>query len=396
VVKRAAQTDQAIVLVHTHPGSRRIVGYSPVDDAGERELFQAFYGRAITQPHASMVMSEDLAAGRFWFHDGGNRPADRLLVVGARLDIVPLNGLPLPAAGGGELHDRQVIAFGTAGQARLSTLTVAVVGLGGTGSVTTQQLVRLGVRRLILVDHDYLEESNVSRVYGSTLADARQGLSKVEIALREAKAVGLEAEIETIQGSVLDEEVALQLRRADVIFGCTDNHWSRAILNSLAYQYYLPLIDMGNRIDSDGLNIRAMSGRVSLVQPGAPCLFCSGIIDPKQISAESLSNAELESLAREGYVTGLAVANPSVISLNTTVAGLAVGEFLNLVTGFGGTGEVDKPRPQLHYDAAAGTVRPVQYEAAPTCLCGKSAYVGIGDGRMLPCRSRPIETSLVA
>jgi molybdopterin/thiamine biosynthesis adenylyltransferase len=160
----------------------------------------------------------------------------------------------------------------------------------------------------------------------------------------------------------LDEDVALELRRADVIFGCTDNHWSRTILNAIAYQYYVPLIDMGNQIDSDGERIRSMAGRVSIVHPGKACLLCSGVIDPQRVTTETLSATERESLEREGYVAGLAVANPAVISLNTVVAGLAVTELLKLVTGetspretllinapgpLGGGSPSHKPRCQL-------------------------------------------------
>ena len=39
---------------------------------------------------------------------------------------------------------------------------IAIVGVGATGSCTAEQLVRLGVRNLIIIDHDYFEPSNAS------------------------------------------------------------------------------------------------------------------------------------------------------------------------------------------------------------------------------------------
>jgi hypothetical protein len=37
-------------------------------------------------------------------------------------------------------------------------------------------------------------------------------------------------------------DVAVKLRRADVLFGCTDNHWSRTVLNALAHQEDAPRV----------------------------------------------------------------------------------------------------------------------------------------------------------
>ncbi|RQP25715.1 tRNA threonylcarbamoyladenosine dehydratase [Piscinibacter terrae] len=72
--------------------------------------------------------------------------------------------------------------YGDAGYARLRSLRVAVVGLGGVGSWAVEALARSGVASLTLIDLDHVAESNVNRqvqALGATL-----GKSKAE-ALRE-------------------------------------------------------------------------------------------------------------------------------------------------------------------------------------------------------------------
>ena len=103
-------------------------------------------------------------------------------------------------------------------------------------------------------------------------------------------------------------------------------------------------------------------------------------------STRAAAAAELESdeqrafRRREGYVTGADVPEPAVISLNGTVASLAVTEFLALVTGF---------RPAKHYtyyDMLDQRVGPRLVERDPRCFT--CSLEGIGDGANLARFSR--------
>ena len=46
---------------------------------------------------------------------------------------------------------------------KIKNLTVLVVGLGGVGSYATEALCRSGVGRLILIDHDTIDITNLNR-----------------------------------------------------------------------------------------------------------------------------------------------------------------------------------------------------------------------------------------
>jgi molybdopterin-synthase adenylyltransferase len=382
VMKQARLGNLSIVLAHSHPFCEGDVDFSGVDDRGDVESFGNFYQRVPEGPHASLVFGQRAVRGRVWLPGPEEHPLAGITIVGRRVNRILADGRPpMNAPQGREAHDRQVRAFGTAGQQRIAETVVAVVGAGGTGSATADQLIRLGVRRLIVIDDDLVEVSNVSRVYNSTLDDAKNGTPKVEVVGRLAHSLGLGTEVRTVRGNITEEEVALELRAADVVFCCTDNHWSRAILNQYAYQYMTPVVDMGNKIDGANGQITTANGRVFVIVPGGACLWCYGVLDGKRVAEESLPPEERRSLAREGYVTGADTAAPSVIFLNTVIAGLAVGEFVNLVTGYMGRDF----HPQLTYYALTGEVKPAVYESDPACACSTGRHAALGDLLRLPC-----------
>jgi molybdopterin/thiamine biosynthesis adenylyltransferase len=195
-------------------------------------------------------------------------------------------------------------------------------------------------------------------------------------------ALGLDSEVIVIDGNITHAATALELRQSDIVFCCTDNQWSRAILNQYSYQYLTPIIDMGNKIDSKNGEITAANGRVYVIAPNRPCLWCCGILDGKRVAEESLPHEQRRSLAREGYVTGLADAAPSVIFLNTVIAGLAVSEFINLVTGY----MERNYHPQLTYYPLTGEVKSTVYESDSSCTCANRRHTAAGDSMLLPCK----------
>jgi len=221
IMKRAAAEGASVVLVHTHPGATDTVGFSEVDDAGEPKIFANIAERVSGRPHASMVFGQSAVAARIW-DAGQNCPVERIVVVGPRMIVWTKRG-----ASYDDRYDRQVRAFGLAGQQALAGLTVGIAGCGGTGSVVAEQVLRLGVGKVIVIDPDRVEESNVTRVYGSTAHDARRTVPKVDLVARLGTALGRPDAVEPIVGDVRDTGVARRLAAADVLFGCTDSHWSR-------------------------------------------------------------------------------------------------------------------------------------------------------------------------
>jgi molybdopterin-synthase adenylyltransferase len=382
VMKEARLSNQSIVLVHSHPLSDDHVDFSWVDDEGERESFANFYERVKDGPHGSLVFGQRAIRGRIWQPNLATTPMSNIWVVGSNLRSFSAAGC-LSATNGDhhEVHARQVEAFGCTGQTQIGSASLAVVGVGGTGSVVVDQLLRLGVRKLLVVDDDIIEGSNVSRIYNSTLADVISRQTKVSIVERHAAALGLDAQVTALVGNITDTTIALELRQADIVFCCTDNQWSRAILNQYVYQYLTPIIDMGNKIDSKNGEVTTANGRVYVIGPNRPCLWCYGILDSKRVADESLPPEQRRRLAREGYVTNLDTSAPSVIFLNTVIAGLAISEFVNLMTAYMGRSY----HPQLTYYPLTGEVKSSIYDADPSCFCADRRFTAMGDGLGLPC-----------
>ena len=62
--------------------------------------------------------------------------------------------------------------------------TIAVVGVGGVGSVTAEMLTRCGVGKLILFDYDKVEMANMNRLF---FQPHQSGQSKVAAACQTLK-----------------------------------------------------------------------------------------------------------------------------------------------------------------------------------------------------------------
>ena len=229
-----------------------------------------------------------------------------MLIIGKRWSMLTSEdarpALRMPAA-----FDRQVRAFGGDVQRVLSQLRVGVVGCGGTGSAATEQLVRLGIRQMVLVDPDVLSESNITRVYGSAAADV--GKHKVDVLLAHVRRIAPDLDVTTCIAKVTEEHVARSLTGCDIVFGCTDDNAGRLVAARLAAYYLLPLIDCGVLISSEHGQLQGVDGRVTVVTPGEGCLVCRGRIDMAQAQAEQLHPTERAGREAEGYARSWRVLN---------------------------------------------------------------------------------------
>ena len=207
-------------------------------------------------------------------------------------------------------------------------MTVAIVGAGGTGSSVAVQLGRMGVGRLLLIDMDVVDSTNLPRVYGSCAGDI--GRPKVD-ALRSHIRSFSASKVDAICGSVEDETVQQALLESDVMFTCTDNLTSRSVANEISGRYYIPLIDVGCRVRLNGNgSIHQAAAKAQLVTVDGPCLWCTDTLDGVALLHESFSDSEKRKLAAEGYYEGLEK-QPSIVPLTTMAATMAATKFLGLL-----------------------------------------------------------------
>jgi molybdopterin/thiamine biosynthesis adenylyltransferase len=359
--KRARLTGEALVVLHSHPRDPDIPRFSGSDNQGENQLIPKIHARAQV-PVAAVVVSPAGQSARVTSPQGQRHP----------LSITTLGAAPPPSDTPFDpRYERQVQALGKAGQATLNRMTVGVVGAGGLGSHVIQQLLHLGVGDIVVVDHDRVARSNLSRLVGATWSDAFWKRRKTTVSKRLARRTRRAAKVVAVPRSVTRSGGAAPLLNCDIIIGCTDNQWSRTVLNRLAYQYYIPVLDLGVELQTQG----AMGGRVTWLAPGSACLWCLGILDPDRVRIEQLPAATRQEEAARGYIQGLDEPAPAVVSINGVIASLAVTELLARKTGFAGPN-----RPNLlMYRLNDGVVRRSNTPSRDGCpTCTTTGTMGAG------------------
>lgn len=331
---RAEEIGAVAVWLHTHPGGWPV--NSVHDDEVDAELAEVFQVRTGQGLYASLVFSPS-NSGMFQFsgrvYMGGEiSSVSRAWIVGSRFRLISAVDRQ-PAQQTPPLFDRQVRAFGGDIQNVLRDLRVAVVGAGGTGSAVIEQLARLGVGDLLIVDPDVIEDTNLTRVYGSSPVTI--GNPK---ATSLAQHVGTIAPHVTVRGIVsrtTERSTATTLTDRDVIFGCSDDNAGRLVLSRLSSYYLTPAIDCGVLLSSHNGNLFGIDGRITILSPGYPCLVCRNRIDLARAAAEQLNPDERQQRQDEGYAPELGRVEPAVVTFTTLVAGLAVAELLERLAGYG-------------------------------------------------------------
>ncbi|MGH6810784.1 MAG: HesA/MoeB/ThiF family protein [Methylocella sp.] len=368
--KRASRAGLSLIYCHSHPLESGIPLFSRIDDETEMPLATYSRDRIGKMPHIALLVG----AEGFRARELGCGGAVDLYEIGRRVILhFPANTTPLANE-----YDRQVQAFGEEGQRAIQALRVAIVGLGGTGSVVAQQLAYLGVRRFLLIDPQELEDTNLNRVVGAKSSDV--GRPKVKIARRMIKQLVPDAQVTAKQGNVLDKAVGRLVTDVDFIFCCTDSHGSRYFVNQLVYQYLIPCIDMGVVINVQDRRVTHFGGRVQMLAPGIGCLACTdGILSPDEIRYD-LSN-EGQRGADPYFLGRVNIKQPSVISLNSSAASAAVTMFLAAVAGI-----PSNSRSQV-LRGIPGIVRTLEDIPREGCVnCAAEFYYGKGTLYDLPVR----------
>jgi len=164
-------------------------------------------------------------------------------------------------------YSRQIALreVGATGQARLRASTVAVVGAGGLGVPVLQYLAGAGVGRLLIIDGDRLEPSNLHRQTLYAFADC--GQYKAELAAARVRALNPDVEA-TAHALRLDaHNGAALLGASDLVIDCTDNFSSKFLLNDLAHALGKPVLFA---------SVYQFEGQLQVVRPerGGACLRC--------------------------------------------------------------------------------------------------------------------------
>lgn len=234
------------VLCHSHPYD---IPYSTSDDYGEKRVFETLRQFIpLNFPTASLLFWPGGVRGRVWPPHAKPQPVSEILVVGRQVRRIKPDSLSTKGEVDEEIFDRQVRAFGKNGQAMIGQAKVGIVGLGGTGSPTAEQLARLGTRDMVLIDPDEFKPSNITRMFGTFSSSVhapwwsvvKKSYEKVALLQAHLKRINPRLRIEAIPKNVVLTDVAARLLDRDFIFLCTDDHWGRSIVNKLPISILFP------------------------------------------------------------------------------------------------------------------------------------------------------------
>lgn len=358
-VQEADNRSKALLFVHSHPGPNLPATFSEIDEISNDKLFHNL--SAITsQPIGSLVISPHGLHGIICCNSLLSR-IESYTVFGQNQIRFYLDVIKSSKEWDEELYDRQLKFMNDDCRKSISAMKVAVVGLGGIGSPLVTMLAKMGVMHLELFDNDIVERHNLPRLLGAYEEDI--GKFKVDVAKTYIETFS-KADIIT-HNEMVDNNT--DLSGFDIIFGCLDNHTARDILNRIAYTHSIPYIDSACSIpiDSTGKIAQAVT-TVNVVMPGQPCLWCTDVLNGLNLNAESLNESEKAIQEKDGYLSTVEEV-PSVISLTTSVASMAVNRFLNIIGVLSGVYPV-----KMMFDFDKSLFYEPTVEIKSTCICQKT------------------------
>lgn len=167
-----------------------------------------------------------------------------------------------------ERYDRQmrVANIGKIGQEKLLSKTILIVGVGAIGSYAAEICARMGFGKLILIDRDYVELSNLQRQSLYTELDALEKQAKAYAAQKALLLINSEIEVEYIVDDANMTSLTTFAKKIDYILDCTDNFMTRDFLNQFCFIHQIPWI-----FTSCAGNYANL---MPIIPPDSACLHC--------------------------------------------------------------------------------------------------------------------------
>lgn len=205
---------------------------------------------------------------------------------------------------------------------KIRELSVAIVGVGGVGSVTAEMFTRCGIGKLVLFDYDKVELANMNRLF---FQPNQVGLSKVDAAAKTLESINPDVQIDTHNYNITTVDhfdnfmmaintSSLKNGPVDLVLSCVDNFEARMAINTACNELNLKWFE-------SGVSENAVSGHIQFIIPGetacfacAPPLVVASNIDEKTLKKEGVCAASLPTTM--GIVAGFLTQNSLKYLLN--------------------------------------------------------------------------------
>ncbi len=203
-------------------------------------------------------------------------------------------------------------------QEKLARSSVLVAGVGALGTITALDLVLTGIGKVVVVDYDTIEMSNLSRQFLYTDQDIGEPKAviagqRLRAANPDVQVLSLNRAIQQVPHTIWDE--------VDLIVDGLDNFEARRWLNSLCVQKKKPLIHGG---------MFGWWGNVQRVIPfQTPCLECQPLIPQERLQKACTPPGQRRKTEEPPPKF------PALLSVATVIAGIQFQEALKHLLGIG-------------------------------------------------------------
>jgi len=125
-------------------------------------------------------------------------------------------------------------------QTILAQSTLLVVGAGGLASGALPYLAAVGIGKMILIDSDRIDVSNLGRQV--LYATQEVGASKVRTAQQKLTSLNPNCQIEIVEDSLNASNADEFIAAVDLVIDCTDNFTTRYLINDTCVRYDKPFV----------------------------------------------------------------------------------------------------------------------------------------------------------
>jgi adenylyltransferase/sulfurtransferase len=202
-------------------------------------------------------------------------------------------------------------------QDKIAKCHLLVVGAGALGHEILKNAALLGFRKIVLVDLDRIEDSNLARTV--LYRDRDIDSYKADVAARAFAELAPNATIQPLVANIIHGVGLGVFEWSDMILAGLDNREARLWINRSAWKVNRPWIDGA---------IEGINGVARVFLPGvAPCYECTlGEVDWKLLQKRMSCNLLVLEQETEGKI-------PTTPTISSIVAGLEVQEAVKLIHG---------------------------------------------------------------
>lgn len=327
-----------IVFMHSHLGP----GWQDMSDEdiiAERERLASAVAGRTGLPLLGMTMGTDGAwSGRIWLRAGWMK-YEKTWVKSVRVVGKTMRLTYFPEIENLIDYDTQIATisvWGEENQKKIAKTHVGIIGLGSVGSIVAEALSRIGVSHITLIDFDVIKDRNLDRTLGAVRQDAEDKTAKVRVSERVIKQshTSPDIDINICEESLLKIEGYKNALDCDVLFSCVDRPWPRWLLNTIAYNNLIPVIEGGIYAKVNEGKLINADWRINAIGPERPCMVCLGALNEEHVEMDMAGQ-----LDDPLYIQGLPVeslphlARQNVFPFSMSVAAHEVLQFIGVVTG---------------------------------------------------------------